>query len=408
MSTVENPVLFQRILAPLKTLLKEPEIAGMPDSALKLTFPRFVDLLLYLCLKGIDGLRSLCSELKNNPQNVALADLVVVGVSTISDAFARYPLVMVQKLYQRLLAQSSLPDIEEFRTLGQLAICDSSLFPIRLTAFWASYRQHVHALKLHLSFSLNSFLPICLLTANGKQDDRKGLRELLETGVTYIADRGYIAFDLLLAIVTHSAFFIIRSRKNLCYHVQQVLTVNLPPAVRWIFLAVTDEYVVFARDCQQQVYRRISFQTRQTQFILVTNRLDLTTYEIIKLYCLRWQVELFFRYFKQTMQAKHLLNLSEAGVAIHFYIVLMAHLLLVLFKYQQQQLWLYRQQELQQAREEQGKSQAAESAAFKCTEDFVAAIGKTIPSYLKIKKHERLAICNALLQTANQFQFAFT
>ena len=104
----------------------------MPDSAIKLTFPRFVDLLLYLCLKGIDGLRSLCSELRNNHQNVALADLVVVGVSTISDAFIRYPLIIVQKLYQRLLAQSSLPDIEEFRTLGQLAICDSSRPPHRV------------------------------------------------------------------------------------------------------------------------------------------------------------------------------------------------------------------------------------------------------------------------------------
>lgn len=103
---------------------------------------------------------------------------------------------MVQKLYQLLLAKSSLPDIEEFRTLGQLAICDSSLFPIRLGAFWASYRKHVHALKLHLSFSLNRFLPICLLTTNGKQDDRKGLRELLEAGVTYIADRGLYCFRL--------------------------------------------------------------------------------------------------------------------------------------------------------------------------------------------------------------------
>lgn len=189
---------------------------------------------------------------------------------------------------------------------------------------------------------------------------------------------------------------------------QQVLTVNLPAEVRLIFLAVTDERVLFERDRHQQVYRRISFQTRQTPFILLTNRLDLTTYEIIKLYGLRWQVELFFRYFKQTLQAKPLLNLSEAGVAIHFYIVLMAHLLLVLFKYQQQQLCLYRQQELQQAREEQGKSQITASAAFKCTEDFVAAMGKTIHSYLKIKKHERQAIRNALLQGTNQFQFTFT
>jgi IS4 transposase len=67
----------------------------------------------------------------------------------------------------------------------------------------------------------------------------------------------------------------------------------------------------------------------------LTNRFDLTTYDLIKLYGFRWQVELFFRYLKQTLQAKHLLNLSEPGVAIHFYLVLIAHLLLVIYKYQQ-------------------------------------------------------------------------
>lgn len=71
---------------------------------------------------------------------------------------------------------------------------------------------------------------------------------------------------------------------------------NLPDATRYIFLAVTDELVIFERDYHLQVYRRISFRTRQTLFILLTNRFDLTTYDLIKLYCFRWQVELFFRY----------------------------------------------------------------------------------------------------------------
>ena len=403
----DKAVLFHTIIAPLQALMAESEIAGMPDSARKLTFPRFVDLILYLCIKGLDSLRSLCSELKNNPQNVKLANLMVCGLSTISEAFARYPLAVVQRLYQMLLAKIPLPEIEEFRTLGRLAICDSSLFPVSIRAFWAVFKKHAHGLKMHLSFSLNTMLPVCFLTTNGKCDDRKSVRELIEKGITYIADRGYIAFTLLFDILELAAFFIIRSRKNLCYQVQQTLTVNLPEAVRYIFLAVTDELVIFDHDHHRRVYRRISFRTRQTLFILLTNRLDLTTYEIIKLYCLRWQVELFFRYFKQTLQAKHLLNLSEAGVAIHFYIILIAHLLLVIFKYQQHQLFMFRQEEFKQERDEQHKEQTPASIVFRNTEDFVAAMGKTIPRYFKITKHELQAIRNALLQRTNQFKFAF-
>lgn len=407
MPTAEKSILFQTITAPLNTFLDDPEIAGISDTARKLTFPRFVRLMLYLCLKGLDSLRSLCSEMKNNPQNLKRANLIECGVSTMSDAFLRYPVALMQRLYQMLLAKVPLPEVEEFRELGRLAIFDSSLFPVSIRAFWAIYKKYAHGLKMHLCFSLNAMLPVYFLTTNGKRDDRKGLRELIEAGVTYIADRGYIAFDLFFEIVRLMAFFIIRSRKNLCYHVQQTLTVNLPEAVRYIFLAVTDELVIFDRDRQHQVYRRISFRTRQKLFILITNRFDLTTYEIIKLYCFRWQVELFFRYLKQTLQAKHLLNLSEAGVAIHFYLVLIAHLLLVVFKYQQQQLFMFRQEEYQQACEEQGKKQTSESTTFHNTEDFVAAIGKTIPGYFKITKHERQAIRDALLQRTAQVKFVF-
>jgi hypothetical protein len=407
MSTVDKSLLFQTLTSPVKTLLDEPEITSISDSARKLTFPRFVHLILYLCLKGVGSLRSLRSEMKNNPQNFTRAKLITCGVSTISDAFARYPVTLVQKLYQRLLAQVPLLEVDEFRELGRVTICDSSLFPIMIRAFWAVYKKYAHGLKMHLCFSLNAMLPVCFLITNGKGDDRKGLRELLETGVTYIADRGYIAFDLFFEIVQLMAFFIIRSRKNLCYQVQQTLTVTLPEAARYIFLAVTDELVIFERDRHRQVYRRISFRTRQQFFILLTNRLDLTTYDLIKLYCFRWQVELFFRYLKQTLQAKHLLNLSETGVAIHFYLVLIAHLLLVIYKYQQQQLFLFQQEQYQQVREEHGKKQTAESAVFRNIDDFVRAIGRTIPGCFKITKHERQAIRDALLQRTVQLHFAF-
>lgn len=108
------------------------------------------------------------------------------------------------------------------------------------------------------------------------------------------------------------------------------------------------------------------------------------------------------------MQAKHPLNLSEAGIAIHFYMVLITHLLLVIFKYQQRQLWFYRQEELEHAYEKQRQQETFESAVFKHCEDFVTAIGKTIPAYLIITKHERQASRNALLQSSNQFHFALS
>lgn len=52
MSTVDKSILFQTLTVPVNTLLDEPEIAGISDSAHKLTFPHFVRLMLYLCLRA--------------------------------------------------------------------------------------------------------------------------------------------------------------------------------------------------------------------------------------------------------------------------------------------------------------------------------------------------------------------
>jgi len=193
------------------------------------------------------------------------------------------------------------------------------------------------------------------------------------------------------------AYFIIRVRKRLHYEIKQQLPIQLIDAVKAIFFQVTDEIVRFNSDPHGRTYRRISFRTRQTLFILVTNRFDLTTFEIIRLYAFRWQIELFFRYFKRTLKAIHLLNIYENGVTIQFYIVLIAHLLVLRYKQQQLQLCLFKKQEL---------SKLSSKHCFGSTEDFIESLGKSIPINFKIKKQEWNAIKNSLLKCV-QLTFDF-
>lgn len=181
----------------------------------------------------------------------------------------------------------------------------------------------------------------CFWVTPAKSDERKALAKHIEKTVTYIADRGYLCFDFFFKIVTQQAFFIIRARKNLKYHIKAQLTVQLIDAVKHIFFHVTDELVIFDADKHQQVYRRISFRTHQTLFVLITNRLDWSTYQIIRLYAFRWQIELFFRLFKRTLNAIHLINHSQNGITIQFYLILIVNLLLMRFKQQQMQQYLF-------------------------------------------------------------------
>lgn len=390
-----NTLLFHEINKPLKNLLNNPEYLPEHDSAKKMTFEYFVNLLVYFYFSRLDSLRSLITDLKT--KDVAKIGFVLVGLSTIHDAFCRYQASLFQHLYVALLKVVPPRFIEEFQALGPMVLVDGSIFPIAISAIWAEFKTHSNAVKLHLGFSLNEMLTSCFLVTAASYDERKALAQLIEIGVTYIADRGYFSLELFKTINDKPAYFIIRVRKRLHYAIEQQLPIQLLDAVKAILFHVTDELVRFNSDSQGRTYRRISFRTRQTNFILITNRLDLTTYEIIRLYAFRWQIELFFRYFKRTLKAIHLLNIYENGVTIQFYLVLIAHLLVLRYKQQQLQLCLFNKQEL---------SKLTSNHRFGSTEDFIESLGKSIPINFKIKKQEWNAIKNSLLKCV-QLTFDF-
>jgi len=395
MDTQNDTVLFHQLVEPIRQLLEDKKVDIGNDTAKKLNFKLFLTLLLYFYLQGIDTLRSLITDLHTNPDS-SRAGLFPVGLSTIHEAFYRYSLRLFQNIYVYLLQSLPVYEIEEFKELGRLVLTDGSLFRMAVNDFWAEFRKKAKALKLHLHFELNQMVTTCFWVTHAKQDERKELAKHIEKAVTYIADRGYLCFKFFYQIVDKEAFFIIRSRKNLIYQVKEQLTVQLIDSVKYIFFHVTDELVIFDADEKQQTYRRISFRTHQTIFILITNRLDLTTYQIIRLYAFRWQIELFFRFFKRTLNGIHLINHGLNGVTIQFYLILIVNLLLMRFKKQQMQQCLLKQKEY-----ENYQIQNIDSVEL-----FFKSLADQIPNYLKIKKQEINAIRNSLFRSV-QLEFEF-
>ena len=74
------------------------------------------------------------------------------------------------------------------------------------------------------------------------------------------------------------------------------LAVNLPLSVGHIFSAVTDQHVRLTGAKGKPIYRLVIFWVGKEQYLILTNRLDLTTFQIILLYAYRWQVELIWRF----------------------------------------------------------------------------------------------------------------
>ena len=61
---------------------------------------------------------------------------------------------------------------------------------------------------------------------------------------------------------------------------------------------------------------------------LMTNDLDAPAQEIADLYKSRWQIELFFRWIKQTLKIRHFLGASQNAVRIQVAVAMIAFILL--------------------------------------------------------------------------------
>jgi hypothetical protein len=320
----EEMTTFERLMQPLRPALKYREDHRRIHHLETLSFTTFVTLLVYYFTQGIGSGRLLLTDVVSAPEALKLP---VVARSTFFDAFKRFPVEWFAKLLMILLTSVAWKEIPELQTLGKLYCVDGSLFPALATMLWAEYQSQCNALRLHLVFDLNRMMAVQILVGSGNSNEKTALKQMLETGVTYIADRGYVSFPLLADIVLAGAYFVFRMKGNLKHTRVENLPVTLPECVSHIFNQVTDQKVKLTNATGKPVYRLVTFWIGSDQFLILTNRLDLTTFQIILIYAYRWQVELMFRFLKRTLNALHLLTTSQEGITIQFYILLVAALL---------------------------------------------------------------------------------
>jgi hypothetical protein len=394
--------IFETIVEPLLTPLKEEADLLKNDAKLyKLSLYYFTLSLVYAVIHQIKSIRLLITQTKTDPALKAL-NFVVASPSMYSEAFSRYHPKIFQRIFIRLLGVIKIHDLPEIQTLGRFILFDGSLFPAFKTMEWANYTSKCQALKMHLAFELNRMIPVQFMSTDANYSERKALMQCLEAGVTYITDRGYLAFKIFQQITVQHAFFIIRIRHNILATAHTVLEVSIPKHWTLFLSDITDTVVVFSGDQAKQTYRLVCFVASGELYRITTNRFDLKTSEIIMLYAYRWQVELFFRCIKRTFNALHLWCHEPDGIQIQFYIYLMAYVLLIHFK---QQLIQQKQDEVESQETSINSSPLPTSSPHQHSRlpgrGLVSLLGKTLKLLWKISVHWLACIKNLLFQPMN-------
>ena len=389
---------FDALCQPVDPFLDQHERDHPPHHREKLHFREFVRSLVYHFVKGAESGRQLLTDIETAAPELELDEM---KRSTFFDAFQRFPVAWFAALLAFVLGTVVWQAIPELDALGKLYCVDGSLFPAIASMVWAEYTSKHQAIRLHLCFELNRMIPAHFLVDTGNSNEKKALLQMLETGVTYIADRGYLSFALLAAIAAAEAFFIIRAKVNLVYTRVDRLPVNLPSTVQHLFRHVTDQRVRLTNAKGCPIYRLVSFWVGQEQYLILTNRLDLSTFQVILLYAYRWQVELIFRFLKRSLNGLHLLSHSKEGVMIHFYALLLTALLELRLK--QQCVKCY--DALSPASDSAPESNQPAIAGLMIDPDclagargntFLATVGEKLHGYWKISKHWLVALRNLL------------
>ena len=330
--TLDSPRVFDHLVADILPLMNDEARTLHKDAqTYTLSFLPFTLNLFYGIIMGIKSIGLLTTHIRTSPHREAFG-LVNASKLMYSEAFGRYSPLIYRRLFYALLQRLDCLEIPEIKALGIFYLVDGSVFPAIGSMVWASYTKKANAIKLHLSFELNRMIPVQFFSTHANASEQQTLLKMVEAGITYIADRGYVCFDVFYTICQKGAHFIIRGKCNHVYEVLDTFVVEIPETWTTLFHDLRDVKITFANDSHHGMYRLVSFTVADTFFVLVTNRFDLTTGQIIMLYAYRWQVELIFRFLKRTLNGIHLMCHSAAGVEIQFLMFMMAYLVLLSFK----------------------------------------------------------------------------
>src|SRR5487761_2319552 len=211
---------------------------------------------------------------------------------------------------------------------------DATTIDLCLSVFpWAPFRSTKAAVKLHTLLDLRGNIPSFIFISDGKLHDVNILDQLLpEPGAIYVMDRGYIDFDRLGRFHEAGSFFVIRAKTNLKAERRYSHVVDRSTGL------VCDQTVTLTGFYSHKGFptplRRIRFKDPETgkRLVFLSNNFALPALTITKLYRLRWQIELFFKWIKQHLRIKAFFGTTENAVKTQIWIAVSVYVLVAIVK----------------------------------------------------------------------------
>jgi len=290
------------------------------------------------------GLNDVCDALKLHESELAsIRGAVPPQRNTLSHANKGRASAFAEKLFWSTLAhtQQSYPGFARgpkrrfaHRFKRNIQLADSTVIPLMASCMdWAKHRRRKAAAKMHLRLDLQSFLPTFAIIRTANEHDITRAWELcagVKEGEIIIFDKAYAEFAHLYHLHQRGVYFVTRAKDNLSATTVRKGAVDLARGVLGDDL-VTLDVKKSARDYPETirvVTLMIEIDGEMRKMTFLTNNLKWSPISIGDLYRCRWEIEVFFREIKQSLQLVDFLGNSANAVQWQVWIALLVHLLL--------------------------------------------------------------------------------
>jgi hypothetical protein len=325
---------MRRLLKRLRPVGTERDKAGNR----KLFYDDYVALLLlYFYTPSLTGLRALQQATNWDAVRRKLG-IERASLGSLSEAARVFDAQHLREIVRELAAEAlPLTNRREAEALQGLTAADSSLFQAATRLNWALWQDQTHrAVKLHLHFDVLKRVPCDAVVTPGCRQDSEVLEPLLQPGRLYVLDRGYADYELLGQVVRARSSLVARLKNEAAYTIQEERP--LSEAAREA--GVVRDLVIsrlgsgsrpdaFRQPMRLVIVTGTDRHGRAITLTLLTDRLDLEPELVAQAYRYRWTIELFFRWMKCVLGARHLLAENKNGVELQMYAALIVSLLIV-------------------------------------------------------------------------------
>ena len=201
---------------------------------------------------------------------------------------------------------------------------------------WAKHRRRKAAAKTHMRLNLQSLLPNFVIIDTAGEHDNQRARELcagVKAGEIVLIDKGYVDFAHLRDLDERGVFWVTRAKDNLAYEVVQKMPESKDEKI------LRDEVIRLsnpnkpAPELMRRIVALVEIDGVEREMVFLTNNLVWSPRSVADLYRCRWQIEVFFKQIKQTLQLADFLGYNANAVRWQVWIALLVYVLLRYLSY---------------------------------------------------------------------------